>query len=461
MNQKFKQITAKAKTLSCSPVFPFVIYGLIMLTVHLFINLGWGDDHWFRSAISPFSFSAFADMLKYRYMHWTSRIVIESVLFPIAHMPMLWRIADTLVMLLIAFSLSRIFNPENRTYGNWIIVFLLLVFPFASLLSAGWIATTLNYSWPLAFGLFALLPVVNHIRNKHTPAWLFVLTVPALIYAVNHEQMCAVMLAAFAGVIFYLIIQKKKIPAFLIAQTILCCASLVFIFTCPGNSQRLDDEIVSWFPTFNQLSFLQKAELGFSSTMQQIIMKHAVIFTVFCVFLIIAVFTKTEKSALRAVSCIPLAATLIFGLCGEITSMLFPNLLSLREQIGETGTGFSLTVPRTWLPDIIFVLVLACIFISLLTVFKKSATALLSCYLIAVGFASRIIMGFSPTVWVSRQRTFTLLYFSFIAVAILLFDSFKQQVFQNGKQKKALIVCMGASVPFILEDLLTSVLYYQ
>lgn len=432
-----------------------------MLALHLFINLGWGDDPHFESAISPFSFGALADMLKYRYMHWASRIVVESVLFPIVHLPLLWRIADTLVMLLIAFSLSRIFNPENRTVNNWIIVFLLLTFPFTLLLSAGWIATTLNYSWSLAFGLFAMLPVVNYIRNKHIPLWLFILSFPALLYAANHEQMCAVMLAIFAGVIFYLVIQKKKIPAFLIAQTVLCCASLVFILTCPGNSQRTEEEIARWFPSFNELSILRKAELGFSSTMYQLIMQPNIIFAVFCVFLVIAVFTKTEKPSLRTISCIPLASTLVFGLFKDFTATLFPTLLKLRNQINEAGTGFSLTVPRTWLPDIIFVLLLACIFIGLLTVFQKSLTALISCYLIAVGFASRIIMGFSPTIWASSQRTFTLLYFSFIAVSILLFDTFKQQCFENGKQKKALYICIFACVPFILDDLLLSVLHYQ
>lgn len=445
-------ISAKSKKLLLSPYLPFVLYGAIILVFHFCINLGWGDDAIFVSYLKDsFSLGTLVDVLKLRYQEWSSRVLIEAVLFVLVHAPLLWKILDTAIMIWITVAFSLFFNPQKRTDLNWIIVLCVLAFPITSMSTAGWIATTLNYSWPLALGLFALLPLVRRIQRKKSKLALDILSFPALLFAANHEQMCAVMLAICGLLSLYLWIRDKKFPWLSALQAVLCGASMLFILTCPGNSARTADEILAWFPEFADLSLLRKIELGYSSTMHQLIMQPDLVFTVFCLFLLIAVLVRKQKLLPRILAVVPLTGSLLFGLLSPVTSLLLPNILRLKEQMLPIGSGIQLAHPGTWLPDIVFTLTLLCIFISLLYAFQNKELAFFACFLVLVGLATRIVMGFSPTVWASGSRTFIFLYFSLIAVSILLFSSLKNDT-SLCKPIKVLTLCgIGGCTLFVAE----------
>lgn len=459
MKKVINIIHTKPKTSVFFSRLPFVLYGAIMLILHLSLQLGWGDETIFASYLEdPFSVGSLIAVLKTRYWNWTSHLIIEAVLLLLVHAPFLWRILDTVIMIWIAVALSLIFNPKKHIGVNWVIVLCVLAFPFFSMSSAGWIATTLNYSWPLAFGLLALLPIVRRLQQKSTPIWLYVLSVPALLFACNHEQMCAVMCAVCGILTLYLWLRNKQFPWFPAVQTLLCGASMLFILTCPGNSARTEDEILSWFPEFSQLSFLRKLELGYSSSMYQFVMQPNLVFTIFCVFLVIAVFIGNKKTAYRVLSCIPLTASLVFGLCYQVAAFFLPAIVGLRKQMSQIGTGIQWTEPLTWLPDIIFTVTLACILFSLWISFSDKKLSFFACYLILVGLASRMVMGFSPTVWASGNRTFIFMYFSFISVSILLFTAFGNRFFKSKKQETLTHVGIGVLTLFLAENLLTCLL---
>ena len=248
--------------------------------------------------------------------------------------------------------------------------------------------------------------------------------------------------------------KKKKAPWFAILQTVISFASLIFILTCPGNSVRTTEEILDWFPQFAHLSLLRKIELGYSSSMNHIMMQPSLVFTLFCVFLLMAVFANSTKTLPRILASVPLAASLLFGFLSPVTSLFFPDLLSICGQMSDIGSGIQLASPLTWIPDIVFTVTLLCVLISLLYAFQKKELALLSCFLILLGLASRVVMGFSPTIWASASRTFTFMFFAFIAVSILLFSSLKND-FPNGKTLTKLPLWgIGIYTVFVAEELL-------
>ena len=75
-----------------------------------------------------------------------------------------------------------------------------------------------------------------------------------------------------------------------------------------------------------------------------------------------------------------------------------------------------------------------CIGMSLLLIFKnlKNNVAIL---IFLAGLASRIVIAFSPTVFVSRTRTMIFLDFSMIAISYIVWEKLSQKI-ENEKQEK-------------------------
>lgn len=403
--------------------FPFAVYAVIMLVYHFLINVGWGDDSWFCQILGDgnASVDTWLNYLKSRYHGWTSRLVIEGVLVLIVHNKMLWRIADAVIMVWMAVALSVFFNKEKRVSVNWYIVCAMVSFPLKILSSAGWIATTLNYSWPLGMGFLAMIPIANDVHGKKSRRITYVLAVPALIYAVNQEQMCAVIFAISLFWTIWLSVRDKKIYKFVLFEALISFASLIFILTCPGNFERKELETLRFFPDFPELSFLRKAEMGYSSSLYEFIMKPNLVFLLFCIVMVAAVFCITKKALYRVFSVVSLAAVLSMGLFSDILVFVFPRIIGLRNRMTDVGTGIQLSEIRTWIPDLFITAVALCVLISIWGIYERKTEFIFPCYLLLLGLATHWIMGFSPTIWASDTRTFTFMYFSFIAAGTMIF----------------------------------------
>ncbi|MDG2982186.1 hypothetical protein, partial [Latilactobacillus curvatus] len=79
----------------------------------------------------------------------------------------------------------------------------------------------------------------------------------------------------------------------------------------------------------------------------------------------------------------------------------------------------------------------------------QSEYKILAIIVMLLGSISRLVMGFTPTIWVSGIRTFSFLYMSMIIVAIMLI---KVLLRMNWKQSKLII--MGIAVTAVAMILL-------
>ena len=275
-------------------------------------------------------------------------------------------------------------------------------------------ATTLNYLWPLAFGLLAIMPLRNALYQKRTPWYLYIICIIALIYASNQEQVCAILIAInvfFGG---YIVFRDKKIPWFTTVQLLIEMVSVLFILTCPGNDNRITLESQAWFPQFMELSFLQKIELGYIRTMYAMVMRINLVFIVFSVLLFVAVVKSNKKIIFCCISAFPLVASLIMGalvaMCKNFKNTFYPSEYGSFE-VGNTMVEFAMLAATA---------VAVCVIISLIFVFKKSLKTLISLAILGIGFAVSVVLGFSPTLWASSYRIFLFLNVAFMAVSIML-----------------------------------------
>ena len=69
---------------------------------------------------------------------------------------------------LAGYSISKIFvkNDENKKDNIIMLVAMILIYPIMQMNSAGWAATTINYIWPMALGLFSLATIAVTFGKK-------------------------------------------------------------------------------------------------------------------------------------------------------------------------------------------------------------------------------------------------------------------------------------------------------
>lgn len=405
--------------------FPLMVFFLAILFAHLFFKMDRNDDAYFLSLFnrSNINFNLYMEFLKSRYTTWSSRSIIDAVLVIMVHFKTLWKILDSLVFLLIASSISKLTNLSNDRSINFIIVSIIFMIPLGINNSAGWIATTLNYLWPLAFGLFSMVAIKKIYFNEKIRWYEYALYSLALLYAANQEQMCCIALAVYSAFILYWIYKYKKVNWFMCLQTFLILVSITFILTCPGNHNRSIEEASKYFQEFFNISFIRKIELGFSSTMFEFVMGSNLVFMTFSVILFVSVVANCRDNVYRAISAVPAVVYFVFNVFNDIVGKFFGKILSIKSSMTKLGTGIKLSSPKTWLADLILLAVCLSILISLYYAFDNKKYSVLTIFILLLGFGSRMVMSFSPTIWASGTRTFIFMYASIVVCCSILYQS--------------------------------------
>ena len=413
--------------LCLSPAFPLFILGVVFAVIHLFLPVTLADDTWFAQILAgnKATLANWSRFLHERYELWSSRIAIEALLIVMARFPWLWRVADTFVCIAITLLLSRLFNPEKSREKNLLLCLLWLTFPVWLTWEAGFLATTLNYTWPLCAALLALTPMVKQFQGREVKKWEYAVAFPALLFACFAELLCATFLLAVMGSLVYRIFFEKKSPAFQIGCALICGAMLVFALTCPGNDNRTLLETASWFPEYAELSLVQKVDIGFSSMMEAMFLRPNSFVLIFCAVLALAVWIKTENWRRAIPASFPFLYGFLRGVCGLGEDM-----------VGELGTGLVLSKPLSWLPVLIFALLLALILLCLRIVFDDTKQYCFWFFLLFLGAASRMAMGLSPTVWASGNRSCMFLYLAMSAVMGAMVLEIARRIEEKLKKKE-------------------------
>lgn len=155
----------------------FYLLGVgILILYHMRFNLAYGDvENIYGQVLKRGSeyfpengnvFEAIFNFTKFHYLRWSSRNVIEIVLIVVGVMPQIcWHILDILMVVLIGYCLEKLTLIQNQKIKYMSIFTFLMMYQISTMSSAGWIATTINYSWVVAMGLYTVL-VMQRIRQE-------------------------------------------------------------------------------------------------------------------------------------------------------------------------------------------------------------------------------------------------------------------------------------------------------
>lgn len=381
---------------------------IIAVSFFVFVPLGNDDIAYFKEQTISFNW-----IVNERYMTWSSRVVLESVLPFLCKHDYVFRIVSVAFIVFNIYSLKLIFKGFSLPF-----IFLFLsLFPFYNFESAGVVATTVNYYYPAVLGLF-IVGVL--LEDKIASMWLVVPVIISCLIATNHEQMSLILLISSA--IFVLKNKQKGLAAIVLFISIL---GLLNSFLCPGNHLRLVAETTKWMPEFSSYSFFNKVYLGISSTLYFLNFSEP-----FFLVLLSAVLIFVYKQKLWPVL---------------VTLVIIYLILKLPVRIGMKSAGVMLdgTFIYNFPFSSLLILLLFDLFI-LYLVIKSSfdiRTKLVLLSLFVLANMLRASVGFSPTVFASLSRPSIFSEIIIVLACMLIFENRRSSYENVNKNKLIALLC--------------------
>ena len=250
-----------------------------------------------------------------------------------------------------------------------------------------------------------------------------------LLFAANMEQPALVLPFLLGGGMLFLHARGMRVPAGLWVQLALCAASLVFIFTCPGNAMRTENDVASFYMNFPMLSVLQKVEIGVSGVVHASVLGRELLFFVLAVLAAALVWAKRREWLLRAVSLMPCVLMVPLSLYQYELGAVVPWVKQMAA--AYTAAGYislaNCNAPAAYVPLLLSYGLYAAVLWSIYAAEGASRTMRLCWALLALGGMSWAAMGFTPSVGVSGLRTGTLYYFFVIAACMVLYRRLPQK----------------------------------
>lgn len=405
-------------------IFSIIVF-LVMLIKHLNVKLGTGDDIWFLDIAQKTNIIEYLIM---RYNTWTSRLVIEAIMLILLQLPsVVWIVLDSLIFVLAYYAIIKILNGKDKLWINVITVIMFLSFSFNYFGSAGWYATTINYAWPLAFGLYTLSFIPSFCISKKIRKIDYFLLGVSLFLSTNQEQMCALIFGFSFVALLYQYISNKKINHRLLVVTLFCLVSLLFHVTCPGNSSRTIAETTAYYPYYVNYNLLDKMVLGCLSTFSFLINQKEYIVILF-LLIISYLGIKSKRIVVGFISVVPILSFLIAR-----TSLRCFGTESLSQMINRFMNPMN-AIPYDFLTGIYIIIILieaGCIIYVMHNVLDFDVF-IFAFITILAAFASRFILGFSPSSYVSGARTFIDMYMLLLLADIIILFKIKPNLSVNG-----------------------------
>lgn len=417
-------------------ILTLAAFFLILLAVHFNINANFGDDvhyagEWGKEPLSIF--------LKERYDWWSSRVVIEAVMLPLTAAPVwVWKLLNICMVLLLVVNTADLFAAGRKVQAQLFFFAGIWMVPLLTINGAGWITTTTNYLWALSLGLVALRPLKHRLCQEKCAGWEYLACPLCTLYAANMEQMGAILCGAYLVCGVYLIVRKRKVSFFYLIQLFLVLGMLYYILSSPGNGWRNQYEVERYFPEFEFLSIWKKLFIGFLETGQYYMAGGAIhgcyVFALLSGALFAVVLQKKSKDREAARGkklaewcklLVALAPVAFYWGGGHLGSYLlsrgaFPRgghivgVLSGNRDLPELG-GYP--VELVAFQAAVYLILLLCTALSVYFIHGKSEETLLEWIVLAAGLMSRIIIGLSPTIYVSGERTAIFCTAAFLIVA--------------------------------------------
>ncbi|MDR2544642.1 MAG: DUF6056 family protein [Methanobrevibacter sp.] len=254
----------------------------------------------------------------------------------------------------------------------------------------------------------------NYISNKDSfvlkensvakKVLIYIILIFSILFAISNEIINLLFILIYLCVILYYKYKKKQIPICAYIFFVISILGMAYILLSPGNSNRYEKEIMTWFPEYKSVSLLNKASFGLTNLLNNLLTRFDI--STFLFFSILAFTPILKKNKVKTV--------LIASIPVIIISLLF--LISLFKPSytnfifhGANHFGFFENNLKTLLIcGIFYLLIVISVLFGVYNIYKSSQRkfSLILLLLLFLILISVSVMGFSPTVWASADRWF-------------------------------------------------------
>ena len=397
---------------------------LVQLVMHMNCDNLLLDDWVFENVLTRGG--SVLSFLKTRWETWSSRLLIEGTLCAVTHSIWAWRVLDSLAMVLLAYALCRLAGCAQRPGMLALSACLVTAIPFAVLRSTGWMATSLNYYWPLACTAGALIPLADALWGRKTGRFWQIAAVPLALFGANQEQTAAVLVGASLVFGIALRVRERRVSAAAAVVLGVAAVELALHLCCPGNAVRAQESIALVnLRDYGQFTLIDKLSIGLTST------TALLIYTVNPVLLATgALVVSTVPARRRGLAANAAAALLslfvlrayaadLTGAVSGLSGSNYPFALMQGYTLKLGPEGITRAGGVTLLMMFLTVAALGLMALMLYVSLGHRPLAGACVLIFAIGFAARMALSFSPTVVESGERTMLPLYGAMMLCALL------------------------------------------
>lgn len=396
---------------------------IVQMVMHLNADNLLLDDWVFEAVLE--SGQSMPGFLAERWQGWSSRLIIEGLLVYTTHSIWLWRVCDSAMMVLMAVALARLAACEDRPDRLALCGMLVTTIPFAVLRSTGWQATSLNYYWPLACTLAALVPLADVLWKRRTGRLWQILALPCALLGANQEQTAAVLVGAYLVLGIALFVRDRRVAPLLLAVLIVSTVELCLHLVCPGNALRAQQSVALVnLRDYGQFGLIDRLSIGLTSTTALLLFTWCPVLAACGACVIASAVARRRGAAYVLLTALPLGFALfaVFAPQWLESWTAAEPVMRVFERFGTYVLlmGPQYAVGSGHMPMMVcIVCVLGVMALSLYLSIGHRPLAACAVFALALGFAARMALSFSPTVVESGERTMLPLYGAMMLCAVL------------------------------------------
>ena len=412
---------------------PYLILALMMFWIFTKVTITSGDDEWFSAILDKSFNGSLLAYLKERYTGWTGRIVIESIMVPMfAYNIWIWRILNTIMTIILALGIYKLIpdkytkqlTSSKRLLIKSIICISIFSLPddvFSSAIS--WITGSYNYLWTMACGILSILPFKYALFNEKFDKRWYVLLVFTVILGCNMEQVSLVVLCFALITNIYVFIRDKKINVGLVIFNIFILINTAILFLAPGNYERANKEIISWFGQWDMISLPVKLMMGTNLFLEHIFDKNIILLALLVILLNIAIWKKYKSIAIRLLAFIPMGTVIIKFIEIQLNSRNINTDFFMFKLLNIQNLNIlNYNEIKIFLPTSILLCIILIIPVIFILVFDKIEMKYFSIILYLAAICSALSISISPTIYASGERVFFVTDILLIISSVLLLN---------------------------------------
>lgn len=369
------------------------------------------------------------------------RVFCDVLAYAFYFVPMaVWKTTNIGVFVLIAALMTYLFT-DNSNENLLATCALILLFPLDYLVTAGWIATCANYLYTFLALLIVAYILKSIMDQKRVPKYWQMIGLLATLYGTNQDQSAMILIGGTLLLWIYAKVSNsyhKKATSWILVYFVGALICYLAVFFTPGHLSRMAQANVDmepYFPEYISWGVLEKIYHGYSATMALVLFERNRVFGLFG-FLLMLLSLRNKKWISKIVGMIPAGTYFLLTFVNPKRFIHYSYILPDLRPLTTLGGKLALLIS--------VVVLLSCVYAIWNNISRERAYAIL--WLMVLGGGSRLMMGFTITLFYSATRTFTFLVFALIACCLVLLDEFRKtedsRMFPVGLACVIVICCM-------------------